>query len=252
MDATFTPFEESVFEFQVNDCPELNNVPLVQQALYFLQRLSEKRGLKATAKGNLPTPFVRELHQHFFQREEYSFLPHNEHASRQVSTLRHLLAESEIIGLERKRFTLTSKGKALLEQRDLATLYWLLFETFAFRLNWAFYDRYPDLPEIQQNAIRGLHILELAGQQWTTGEELGKTFIHLLPDFQQGSDLDENEWFEETELGCFVLRFLERFCVPLGLVERKKSKHHWSNLFSKYRITPLFSKCVGRNTMNCG
>ena len=74
----YNPFsltnEIFIFEYGNHFEQNIKEVPFLEQALYFLNRLYETGEMKATQKGNLPKSFVMELYQKFFQRRKVSSL----------------------------------------------------------------------------------------------------------------------------------------------------------------------------------
>ena len=69
----YLTFEETgdIIEFNVGLAPKVfKEIPVVQNVLLFLTRLAELEPLKATAQGNLPLKFARELFSQFPQHKE--------------------------------------------------------------------------------------------------------------------------------------------------------------------------------------
>jgi hypothetical protein len=122
--------------------------PIIADSLTFLQALSKKEPLKATAKGNLPLTLVKELVEKLNATEATKrwLLPiRSEEDSIGLNSLRHILALRGWIKKHNNHFSLTAKGKSILMTGCSGTEYYHLLETCARRVNWASMDRFPEM-----------------------------------------------------------------------------------------------------------
>ena len=87
------------------------DIPIVKETIYFLKRLSELQPLKATAKGNLPQAFAREMHDKFPEHPNFHYPIRSEEQDSKLSALRHILDMAGWIKKRNQRFSLTKRGR---------------------------------------------------------------------------------------------------------------------------------------------
>ena len=200
-------------------------IPVVKNTLFFLTSLKQAGSLKATAKGNLPLGFARELNNNFLvPGERFHYRIRSEEDAIHVNTLRHVLRMCGWLKKMKNHFSLTAKGTKLIEQGFSGAHFFTLMNVFVRRFNWAFQDRYPQFWIIQGGAVFSLYLLHRKARQFISEKELGDSFIRAFP-----AVIDEAEvsipWLPEEEIRhCFSLRFLERFCDYFGLVDIRKER----------------------------
>lgn len=78
-------------------------------------------------------------------------------------------------------------------------------------------------------------------QEWVTVEEIGKQFIKVFP-----KSLDDADPFwdspEEGFIRCYTTRFLQRVCLPLGIIEEAKTDSPFLNMKDKFKVTSFFER----------
>ena len=200
-------------------------IPVVQNVLLFLARLAELEPLKATAKGNLPLKFARELFSQFPQhKESLRFQIKSEIESVYVHSLRIVLVMCGWMKKRNNYFSLTVKGRKLLEEGFSSTHYFHLFKTHTRKFNWGFQDGYPELWIIQVGFLFALHLLREQATDFTDGQDLADQFIEAFPIVLTQAPR-ERFWGPRETVSCaFSLRFLVRFCEYFGLVEIRHEK----------------------------
>jgi len=204
-------------------------IPVVKNTLLFLSWLQEKEPLKATAKGNLPLAFARELYEAFNERS-HSF-PHpirSEQDAVSVNSLRHILKLCGWLKKTNNRYSLTAKGTKGIEKGFSAPHFFTLMNEFVRRFNWGLQDRYASLWIVQGGAVFSLYVLHRKARRFIPAEQLGDYFIRAFP-----AVLDEvgpmAYWTPREKVSsCFSLRFLVRFCEYFGFVDirREEKKPH--------------------------
>lgn len=218
----YTPFnfQNEVFNFECDDISKLKEVPLLKHSLYLLNRLKDEGEIKATQTGNLPRALVREMYHEFFSRDRYARLPSTEDDILGITRVKHVLELSGLIKKRSNKFSLTKKGEGLLLENKLPELFNEIVLTFMNQWNWAFGDRYSDLPLIQKSIVFNLHLLHKKCQNWTHDKDLGQCYLEAFPALVK----EANGYFgpEEEIINCFSTRFLSRVCLPLGLLELKE------------------------------
>ena len=221
-----SPFclDNSLFKFEPSSDKELLEVPLVKQSLYLLNKLKDVGELKATQKGNLPKAFVIELYEEFFTKERYSRKPNKEDDLPQVTLLKHLLDLAGLIKKRKGKISLTKKGLSILDNNKTLDLFKVIFMTYTNKLSWSYSDGYPEFFLIQRSITFNLLLLFKKCEGWTLNKELGQFYIDAFPSLLNETSDTYYSSPEGQIINAFSIRFLSRFCVPLGLLEFKEEK----------------------------
>jgi hypothetical protein len=218
-------------------------IPIVKEAVYFLRRLGELQPLKATAKGNLPRAFSREIHNRFPEDPDFPWPIVSEQDDMKLLSLRHIL---EMCGWVRKRnqkFYLTKKGKILSEKDVGPDDFHHLFQTYAQKFNWASRDLYPELEIIQQAFLFSCYILHIKAKTCANANELSTYFIQAFPAVINAEERDlSSEESLQLAQHSFYVRFIERFCEYFGLVTIEKKEKRSLQLDYLIRTTPFFDE----------
>ncbi len=230
-----------IFEYGSHFEKQIKEVPFLEQAFYFLNRLYESGAMKATQKGNLPKFFVMEFYQKFFSKEELFFTPHKEDDLPEVKRLRYILNMTGLIKKRQNKFYLTKKGTSLIKDKKIKELFNELVLTFFNKWNWGVFDGYSELSLIQASAVFNVHLLNKRAKNWISGEELGGVFLKAFPDLI--FNVDKKSYFDPKMevINCFTIRFLERVCLPLGFLDKKK-KGRGINRKNYYKLSLFFKQ----------
>lgn len=212
------------------------DIPIVKRILFFLTRLKDLEPLRATAKGNLPLTFARELDDQFLNSSRrFQFRIRSEEESISVNTLSHVLRMCGWLKKAKNYYSLTKKGRRLVAQGFTEAHFFTLFDVFTRKFNWAFQDRYPSFWIIQGGFAFSLYLLHRKARRFIEASDLGDYFIKAFP-----MTLSEAEGIRfldpsDTVRSCFSLRFLEHFCEYFGLVDirREKKAPYGFHLFVK-------------------
>jgi hypothetical protein len=222
----------------------LIEAPVVVETMYFLKRLNELQPLKATAKGNLPQAFAREMHTTFSDYPYPSdFKIMSEEDDPKLMALRRILGMCGLIKKQHNKFSLTRKGQHIVEKGFEAQHFLLLLKNYMLKFNWAFRDRYPEIGIVQQSVIFSCYLLYREAGQFIHTDELGDFLIRAYPMVLNTlQDRHPIESPEQTVRNVFALRFIERFCEYFGLVKirRKPKTPYRQDRFVK--TTSLFKK----------
>lgn len=247
-----SPFtlDNDVFKLELTSESELNHVPIFNHALYFLKKLQEVGEFKATQKGNLPKAFVIELYEEFFTNEKYARRPNKEDDLPQATRLKHLLDIAGLIKKRNNKFSLTKKGSSILEKNKNTELFEILFINFANKWNWAYMDGYAELYLIQQSVAFNFLLIHKKCVDWTLDKDLGQFYLEAFPELVREVPHESYSTPESQIINVFILRFLRRFCLPLGLVEYKEvkekteEKYKLFDRYEYYRPTTFFRKNI--------
>ena len=201
------------------------DIPIVKNTLFFLTRLKDLEPLRATAKGNLPLTFARELHDQYLDSSRpFQFKIRSEEESISVNTLRHVLRMCGWVKKEKNNYSLTKKGRSLVARGFLEAHFFTLLNVFTRQFNWAFQDRYPPFWIIQGGFVFSLYLLHRKARRFIEDKNLGDYFIRAFP-----ATLSEAEGIRfldprDNARNCFSLRFLEYFCEYFGFVDTRREK----------------------------
>lgn len=203
----------------------IRSIPIVNQALFFLSHAGTEKGIKITDKGFLGRNFVQLFwDEHLSTPEDLRFRPTREFECPEVTRIHSVLAESKYLRKFKGTIQLTPKGRTSLESDSCHELYRDLFEMGMFRWNWGFEDRYPDFDFIQGSAP---HLIERL-MYWPNSTVTAKQLFESVFGEQKASapeskpnaeSLDSYFDLGEQMVRCLNVRFLERFCVPFGILK---------------------------------
>jgi predicted methyltransferase len=96
---------------------DAEGVPAVRQCRFLLEKIgATEKGIKATATGNLPRALAVEFYNEFKRAEErYAISPASENDVPLLGKAKFALRSLGLIKFALGRYTLTKKGRALLE-----------------------------------------------------------------------------------------------------------------------------------------
>jgi Domain of unknown function (DUF1841) len=218
------------------------DIPVVKETIYFLKRLSELQPLKATAKGNLPQAFAREMHDKFPEHPNFHYPIRSEEQDSKLSALRHLLDMAGWVKKGNQRFSLTQKGQMVVQNGFSIDDFFHLFETYTIKFNWASRDLYLNLEIIQESFLFSCYLLYQKTKTYIQMNELTACFIQAFPAVLNKVERIPFMEPEEEVRGAFYLRFIERFCEYFGLVTIQREKGKSLGFKHAIKITPLFGK----------
>jgi len=201
------------------------DIPIVKNILFFLARLKDLEPLRATGKGNLPLAFVRELHDQFLNpSRRFQFRIKSEEESITVNTLRHVLRMCGWLKKEKNYFSLTKKGRSIVERGFSEAHFFTLLQVFTRRFNWAFQDSYPPFWIIQGGFVFSLYLVHRKARRFIDAQNLSYYFIKAFPAVLSEAEGIRSLDPSDTVKGCFSLRFLEHFCEYFGFVDTRREK----------------------------
>ena len=215
------PFASPEFVLFPDVLDTSRTAPIVTLFEMLVEAIGEK-GLKPTAKGNLPRKICREAALAFWgedvYRENTRFGGINREEDFPDLHIARLVAQ--LAGLIRKykgRFILSRNCRALLAGNGLAALYPLLFRTYAEQFNWSYRDRYPELRFIQTAFLFTLYLLTRYGDTWRPQEFYEDNFLRAFPAVLD--EVPQNPVFspEEEVRRCYIWRTLVHFVGFFGL-----------------------------------
>jgi len=201
----------------------LDTVPEAPVAFLFEQLATAigEKGLKTTAKGNLPRNVCRDTALAYWgevvYREQTRFAGINKEEDFSPLHIVRLLAG--LAGLTRKyrgRILLTRRAKSLLSGPGLAGIYPALLRAFATRYNWGYTDGFPDFYIIQESFAFSLFALSRYGDVDRPNQFYEDIFLRAFPMAVEEAAPHIGSQEHDTRL-CYTLRTLHRFAVFFGL-----------------------------------
>jgi hypothetical protein len=199
------------------------DAPFFRLFSYLMQGVV-KEELKATALGNLPQKFVQAAAPWFYDEEEYAKMRRymtfrTETDFMELHTVR---LTAELAGFVRKvkgRFRATRAGRAVVEQEMNGTAFFALFQAYTRKFNWAYNDRYPGLPMIQEAFLFSLYLLRKQGAVLQPASYYADLFLKAFPFALEETPEYSYATREETLLSCYATRTLSRFGRFFGFIE---------------------------------
>jgi len=195
--------------------------PIVTLLMMLLEAIGEK-GLKPTAKGNLPQKFCREAAHAYWGEELYRENTRFGGINREedFSDLHITRLTLELAGLIRKykgKFILSRDCRALLSGKGLAAVFPRVFTAYVEQFNWSYRDRYPELRFIQTACLFTLYLLMRYGDTWRPQEFYEDSFLRAFPTLPD--ELPQHQVFtpEEELRRCYTWRTLVHFVGFFGL-----------------------------------
>jgi len=218
--------------------------PILDVVTLLLTRLGEK-GHKATANGNLPRQFCREVLKAYFG-DEYAEVykygePQKETDASRLHRARLLCVIGRLLALSKSRWRVTKKGSKLLAEESPIDLYVFLLEVFVKKYNWAYGGRVGEFPILQAAAGFIARLLSRHGDQWRDVHWYAERIMTAFP--QMLDEVDRLGPHAEIALrSTIVTRALFAFLQDFGLgVPRKFSRRSdpVPNLGTQIQKTPL-------------
>jgi hypothetical protein len=206
-------------------CASMGNsliqIPIMQQAIYFVEHAGADGGIKLTEKGFLGKNFVQGFWDAHFKRDDNMFFrPSKELECSEVTRVHCLLTDAGYVEKFKKKVCLTEKGRAALKKTSLAELYIDLMQMCVDQWNWGYADRYPDFDFIQDSAIMFIEQLFAWPSKMVTAEQFFTDIFGEIEGPDKDRDRTDLFWSLKGEIHrCFNLRFFHRFCVPFGILK---------------------------------
>jgi len=225
----YFPFNSpDVVSFNLDVPPPLE-APFVKLFILLINGIHNAGVLKATAKGNLPRDFCRELEKHYLSEEELKFLSRDrfpimrEHDFLELHKVRVIAEMSGYMKNYEKKFILTGRGKKLIKNGFTMDDYFHLFKTFTWKYNWAYFDFYGEVDEdiVQDSFLFTLYLLQTFGDEFRPKEFYADKFVDAFLEAFPPEYVSDPE-FREVIKDIYVHRALDRFAVGWGFAETTK------------------------------
>lgn len=213
---------------------KIRSIPIIKQALFFLNQAGAEKGIKLTEKGFLARNFIQSFWDaHLSTLDDLPFRPTREFECPEATRIHSLLAETKYVKKFKGAVLLTPKGRNSIDGNSCIGLYRDLFEAGMFRWNWGYEDRYPDFDFIQGSAPHLIERLINWSSSTVTAKQLWE---NVFGEFERSKKLptSDDESAEsvfnsdEDMIRCLNVRFFHRFAVPFGILyDVSDSGFHW-------------------------
>jgi hypothetical protein len=240
----FTFEDSSPIKLLNMDDSDYESIPILNQTKYLMNLINNLKEIKLTKMGFLPTKFVEDIYNKNFLGMNVipAFNPQNfREADYYWVYLSRILLE--LSGLTKKRnnkLTLTKVGKTTLLNNQL--LFKMIFNAYTQKLNWEFFDIFPDDEVGRMGLGFSLILISKYGNTERLSHFYSKKYFKAFPFFVENVEYDDNIVNEKTLYNCYSKRTFGTFLRFFGLVNIKNGKD-W---FSDYSITKteLFDKLI--------
>ena len=139
----------------------------------------------------------------------------------------------------KKQFKVTKKGSELLHEENAGKLYHLLFMTYFRKFNLGFYDRLPDLDELQGSIIYSIYHVGRLAKKNVRIEKISRSLV--LPAVLGELELFSTDYLSPEKIICY------RVIEPLeyaGLIECTREKKHWFQEIVSLKTASLYKKLI--------
>ena len=205
------------------DIEQTADTPIMRLFVALVEAIGET-GLKATAKGNLPLKFCKQMAQQLRQEDGGNrlLLIGGIRSETDLGELYCTRMVAQLAGLIRKyrgKFVLTRKCRDLLARPGSGCLYMELFEAYTTKFNWGYRDLYPEAEIVQHSFLYTLYLLALFGETQRSQQFYEDKFLAAFPMVTEMFPQTPYSTAEDDVRRCYFLRALERFATFFGLSE---------------------------------
>jgi hypothetical protein len=198
--------------------------------LHLIQEIAaaiDEKGLKATAKGNLPLKLCKQAKVDYQKYKPEGDYLYRRNISSEVDfddlhTARIILELSGLLRKTKGRFFLTKKYQQIVKKSGLAGLYPLLLKTYCRKFNWGYRDGYEEIPFIQHSFLFTMYLLKLHGDDWKPFFIYEDYFLQAFPMVINEAESEPYRSAEDEVRACYSFRALDRFLQFMGLANIEK------------------------------
>jgi hypothetical protein len=240
----YHPFEDDCPFHLGQDLCDLDDVPLLNHVMIYLEYLKENSPLKLTPKGNFTRSVCKYLIENGVRENDY-YLDQPIRSEDDIQYLGFMKQITSRMGLVSKRnnkFSLSGKGKKFLKM-DVAERYRVLFKYMATGFNWGYFDFFPESWIVQGGFAFSIFLFQKYGEEKRPPEFYSHRFRIAFPDLY----LDFVEWRgRDPVMGyewTYITRVIKRFLCRMGLVEVEYEDETGYDILS-VRKKPLMDRVI--------
>jgi hypothetical protein len=208
-----------------------------------------EKGLKPTAKGNLPQRFCREAALSFWGQEKYEDRTRfgairSEMDFFELHCLRLVANLAGLVRMDKGKFVLTAKCRKKITSQGVDAVYPDLFKAYVQKFNWSYLDRYQEIPFIQQAFLFTLFLLGKYGGEFRPQSLYEDAFLAAFPVVLNEIEPVSYQSCETTLCNAYFHRTLSHFAEFFGLAEVQiLSKKGYLTLY-EVKKTPLLDRFI--------
>jgi hypothetical protein len=219
----YAPFDSPQVIKYSTDIELMPDIRIIWLFTALVEAIGEK-GLKATARGNLPLKFCKALAQQIRQHfpDPNSFYIGGIRSETDFSELYCTRLVAELAGLIRKyrgHFVLTKKCRDMLARQQMGGIYMELFTAYTTKFNWGYRDGYPEAEIVQHSFLYTLFLLTSFGGEQRAQRFYENKFLTAFPMALEMFPETDYSSAEDSARHCYILRSIDRFTGFFGLVE---------------------------------
>jgi hypothetical protein len=238
----YDPFsKDSPLRFK-NNIPDkiLDQIPILNQVEYLLQRINDFGEIKLTSTGSLPTTMVKELYHQGFIKDyaiEHSITKLYAETNCQPIHLTRIIVElSGFVKKKNGKLSMTKTWKDKLISKNRTEILYQIFSMFSQKFNWSYFDGYPSQQTGQLGFAFSLYLISKYGNVERLDSFYSEKYIKAFPKILL--DYDDDPFNKEGNREfhhCYSLRTFERFFEYFNMTEsRAEGKlYHDSKKFIK-------------------
>lgn len=208
-----------------------------------------EKGVKATAKGNLPRSLCRQIAAeypvgHFVQGRSLHLRTNKEDDFYDLHVVRLVAEMAGMIRNYKGRFVLTGRCRDVLKKSGMSGVYPRLLRTFVEQFNWGYGDGFEELLFIQKSFVFSLYLLHRYGEQERNNFFYENAYLNAFPMLLNEIAPTSYCSVEDTLGRCYMLRTFERFMVFFGLACMTPTKDDCYVRETLITKTPLLQNVV--------
>lgn len=219
-------------------------IPIFNQVQYLSQLIANNKEIRLTQKGFLPVSIVADIYSQGYMKDEHIESGISKLYKETDSIVIHLpRILIELMGIVKKRngrLSLTKKAEKIINNKP--EMLWLLFDTFANKFNWAYFDGYGQNPIGQFGIGFTLTLLSKYGNQPNPESFYAKKYFTAFPELMLTIESNEYNTHEYQALRCYALRTFSRFLDFFGIIRIDSKKPFEEN--ADVSKTELFDKLL--------
>ena len=223
----------SVFCLKPEKANNLSEQVILREIRFFLLLLSDAGELKLTATKAFPKKIVSDFCVSF-RAELFGatglgltemFLPKIESDLWVLSFLKILLSDAGLVKVRNGKMSLTKKGVGYVEpnQAHDAELYLNLLSMALWKVNWNYFSRYIEFPDVQNFTLFLLWALKQRGSTPFDADEFTQLLLTAFP--QLIKTVEPHPYWKNGGINLSVgYFFLRNICLQFGLVQNEPSR----------------------------
>ncbi len=242
------PFDSSLLVRFADNFKKSPEAPILTLFALLAEAIGEK-GLKPTAKGNLPQRFCREAALAFWGEEKYE--KRTRHGSIRSEMdffdMHCLRLVAELAGLVRKykgKFILSVKCRKKIAAHGVGAIYADLFMAYVRKFNWAYRYGYQEVPFVQQAFLFSLFLLSKYGGKPRPQAFYEDIFLAAFPDLLHEIDETPYQSVEETARTAYFFRTMESFAEFFGLAVLQATSEDYRSRHYEIKKSPLLEQFI--------